>query len=31
MSQFPDCHTLLYPVMDFSCPCFCPYEQPGRC
>ena len=25
-SQFPDCHTLLYRVISFSCPCFCPYN-----
>jgi hypothetical protein len=31
MSQAPDCHTLLYPVMGFSCPCFCPYELRRRC
>ena len=30
VSQAPDCHTLLYPVMGFSCPCFCPYELPGH-
>ena len=30
MSQAPDCHTLLYLVMSFSCPCFCPYERRGR-
>ncbi len=30
MSQAPDCHIVLYPVIGFSCPCFCPYELPGR-
>lgn len=29
-SQFPDCHTLSYPVVGFSCPCFCPYERSGQ-
>ena len=29
-SQFPDCHTLLYRVVGFSCPCFCPYKVLGQ-
>ena len=29
-SQYPDGHTLLYPVARFSCPRFCPYGLPSQ-
>ena len=25
--QLPDCHTCVYRVISFSCPCFCPYVR----